>query len=787
MAAVTVTIDLEQLRTDDAGAVIVRSIADYAPTCLLLRQALRDGSSLHITVRNRAVAAWFERLAATYGEQRIAVQCYTPRDALRDLWQIDIPSTVSDRDILQSKLLEERVAAREGQSFADLLLGHFYSDKFGFRTFPTSQLGEILNEYAPDRWKAAARRPLVGRTLRERLNRWEEVARSDAIVALVRALRDDPAGLRRDLASFRVLAAYPAALGERVLGDRWEVFKKLRVETEAIHLSPVDLAGILPEIEYYLTDRLASLATSDDVAALVELMSGCLSEEFSTLEKALTTRPEWITLQLLRRIEARFRPIQAAIAPRLTSLRQMVKPPFPMEPQATWSASEWLSWASESYMPYYAWLETQKQHDDTVGQYADRFADWYYFRFCSLKASEPECFAFSALFLDRESILASDTVAVIILLDNFNYAHFGELCSICREKGLFLETSRPVLSLIPSATEVGKAALIASRGDQVDLPNIQYAELVQAEWQPLLGQKSVSYLANLGELQQLTTLSHGVYFLNFLAVDRALHQDAQETGRPHHEVIRDHLNTLVTAVAEFARRFGIEHRLRVHILSDHGSTRIARGTVNVLDKSYYKSLADEKHHRYLALSDQQFQRLPQVAGAQCYLIESNQFKTRRNYLAARHYFRFSETTDDYYVHGGLTPEEVVVPYARFSLLPVTPEAPTLSLPTSQFRYAVTSRILVEIGNPNPFPLESVSIRMIDDEGDEVFLDLLPSKRKSTAEFVTRFRKPPGGASSRDLTLRVRFGYQGQQYSPPDRTFQITMRTLMEVTDDNFDF
>src|SRR5205807_5958319 len=101
-----------------------------------------------------------------------------------------------------------------------------------------------------------------------------------------------------------------------------------------------------------------------------------------------------------------------------------------------------------------------------------------------------------------------------------------------------------LLSLIPTATKVGKAALIVGQSEQVDFHKKSYTTQVKQAWAPLIAEKKVTYLANIGELQQEHQLTHDVYFLNYLPIDEALHEDNRDSGRSHAEVIHDYLSSL---------------------------------------------------------------------------------------------------------------------------------------------------------------------------------------------------------------------------------------------------
>jgi hypothetical protein len=54
---------------------------------------------------------------------------------------------------------------------------------------------------------------------------------------------------------------------------------------------------------------------------------------------------------------------------------------------------------------------------------------------------------------------------------------------------------------------------------------------VQKTWGTFLNGKTASYLANVGQMQEMRELEHDVLFLNFLPIDRALHEDSPADGQ----------------------------------------------------------------------------------------------------------------------------------------------------------------------------------------------------------------------------------------------------------------
>ena len=204
--------------------------------------------------------------------------------------------------------------------------------------------------------------------------------------AIIAALRDDPEGLRRDLCHFKTLRSYPPEVGQKVLGSRWEVLRKAKVDTDTLDLV---YGGAEARIEIeYLSERLRpEIGGADGIEAMLGQVGDLLEAEFHFIEGLLREHPEWMTPGLLKQIRQRFAPIRTRIGQSLATLRKLIKPAFPIAPQGSWGAAEWLAWVRDSYMPYYAWLEAQNRYEEPVSESATTFADWFYANLVALKTA----------------------------------------------------------------------------------------------------------------------------------------------------------------------------------------------------------------------------------------------------------------------------------------------------------------------------------------------------------------------------------------------------------------
>ena len=216
MPRVTLTFDPQRLLPVGAGTCCVDTAADYVAACAAMQRVVRaTAEPLAVVVYDTLVAGWLRAFAAMYGSDYIEVRQYTEQQALTDRWKVPIPTTVSAPDILRAGLLEIEVTPRAGQTFEDVLLEVFYGDLFGYATFPAERLADFLNRFDAARWPVNEQKPLVARTLRERLTQWERQESNEARRWLIGQLRTNPAELRRKLAAYQLLQGYDAALVEK--------------------------------------------------------------------------------------------------------------------------------------------------------------------------------------------------------------------------------------------------------------------------------------------------------------------------------------------------------------------------------------------------------------------------------------------------------------------------------------------------------------------------------------------------------------------------------------------
>lgn len=748
-----------------------------------------DAYMLHrdysLFIRIPTVFQWFKNMSMRYPQGTFAFETLDARGALSQRWGLDITETVTNEDIMQAGLLSSDLHPQPGFSFEDTLLAHYYAPILTSKTFPTTKLSSLLEAVEPQKWKDNLSIPLLARTLRARMEEWKSKARSSDQRQLVEMFAANPQALKHQLMSFRVLRGYPA-IGDAVLGATFDLFRVLKLPLEDLKVEESKIPQTIQQVTYFLNSQQPQ--NSDDLAGLLERTSGLLTVEFETIEKHLRDHPDWISAELMDQIEQKFSDHIRQSVRRIKALREMIRPAKPSDPDPNWDAESMLAWTTDSYLPYQAWCDRQEQFDPDFYVIGDRFSEWLISKWDALHANSKRM-VFNILPNKAAELKQAGIVNLVLVIDNLGWSFSEILRDLFQDQGYFLAIAEPYLAMLPTETEISKKCLLAGKVGYAELDNKTYSGIIEKGWVPYFSNdQAFCYISDIGSLDKIEDIDASTYVVNYLAVDKALHKSADEIGMSHREHIHHLLEKLAENTIKFIDKHDLKDRIRIHIVSDHGSTRIPGEQQNDLDMAFFKTPGfEQRSHRYLEVSSERFEKLADNLRFDCFFIPANKFRNSVNYLCARRGNRFIATDKRSYVHGGLLPEEVVVPYLVFEPTGAPVQDLTVILKKTEFRYR-TETIELEIGNPNHTAVEQVLVSILNGnvESEPERIASLNSNRNVGVKIKARFKSTNIPEEQNNLRIRIRFEARGEAH-----VFEvnkpITMRKLVdEKNTDIFD-
>ncbi len=431
-------------------------------------------------------------------------------------------------------------------------------------------------------------------------------------------------------------------------------------------------------------------------------MSGRYTFELEHILDVIKNR-ELLVEEFLDRISFRFEPLFAEI-PELKLRLVNIKPPVVLEkPGNKLDIDSWISWAIDNYLPYRFWLEYNGEYDQKADEYGGLFGDFVFNNYDFL-VNNYQGMMYRVLPSVKDELLENDHT-LFVVLDNFNYKFVDHLISRMNSERFIVMSQKPVLSMIPTETSVSKRAFFTAEAYN---DNGEGYEKIVNRWAGSLGVE-MQYLPNVRAFQNLKSMEKKVYFLNYLRLDQMLHEDQNASAQRIEVRIQKELDALVDEISRTLRRHGREKDTNVYFIADHGSSRIIPKQSNGIDPKFYKNKAQESDYRFIEVKDEDYEKTKTAIGNLCYALDKERYGTSGNYFIARGYNRFIKNELDGYVHGGITPEETIVPFIKFSYDVDMCKDPEISLVNDNLRFAVKLKLTFLVKNYNEFPIDDIEL------------------------------------------------------------------------------
>jgi hypothetical protein len=756
---------------------VVSSIAGYVSAYEKILKAFADGLNLTLYVRDATVMQWFVQMAGRYPRESVKIESIDARCRLEELWGIAIPTEVSNEEIVAAGLLELDISPPKGAHFDNVILEHFYHPLLAGKTFPSAKLCDLLAAYDSTKWDSNTKKPLITRIYAKRLSEWKTNAKNADLRWLIDLFFTDVEGLKGQLMKFKVLRSYKG-LGYKLMGNDFSTFEALKFDLSKLNIDESLIKDVVTQMTYTLNEYPEPSGIAE-METIISNMSGYLVIEFETVEKILKNHPDWITADIVTAVDEKFEAIQDLVGRRLKALRGLVQPPFPSQPDKSWNLDQMITWATQSYLPYQSWCLANNKMNEGVYRLADEFAQWLYDNWQDIHANSKRM-VYNIL-PNNAVRLKGENVNLVLVIDNLWWGLVPIIKDFFRMHGFFLSKSEPYLSMLPSETETSKKCLLAGTPTYNDIDNKRYKNIIEKGWVPYFNDATFQYLSDPGKLSEIREITAHTYVINYLAIDKALHMSSDQIGMPHLKHIGSLLEGFVETIVEFIDKHGLREKIAIHVVTDHGSTTIPTDIPNDLDLSGFKSTEFTIHSpRYIAVSNEKFSSLPENWKEDCFFLDSTEFGNDSHYLCARRGNRFVKTDDNFYAHGGLSPEEVIVPHLIFEAVKASIQDLTLLLPRHEFRYR-KEKIALEIGNPNEFAVENIRISVINSniETDQITIDLLDGENKSLVEMTAQFKQTANANERNNLALHIRFTCHDEKHEQRVG-LPITMRAMVET-------
>ena len=756
--------------------VVVDSDHNYVTAC----QGIRAGKCSVIWARTRVHFEWMKAYTALIGLEASFV-IKTPRLLLADAWQVDVPDWLEDGTVEEQGLLQIEVPNGHPRDFARTALVTLFGDVFtSDRLTETGVIQAIQALTAPPVPELRAQYPVLDPCLADCCEQWRSAGQEPWVEMACGQLQSQPEHLQKDLTHYVLLGGYPdRMLGFTVTLQQAKALRSMdRAALSKMSLHALGISDSVEQVSLFFNDVAASVTDEGEFLKVLQCTSGLLAKEFDLLHGILTSGKFAVTEGVVVRVQEHFGPGRVVSRVKLGLLKNLVVPPRPQVPaaDAEWDWQEWLAWIGDEYLPYHHWQHASHQFDPEIEAVVARFSDWYVSAYESIHAT-PERSIVHALTTLTEQIM-QDEMSLVFIIDCLPYTFTNQFTAAFTSAGFHRHDAKSVCALLPTFTEVCKPLLISG---QWDADFSSYEKAVEHRGKQAWPGKTVRYFG--GDLSALRGSGQqeeqSVLVLNYLPGDETLHADVLSAGSTYEEELHRIYSRLADAAREVFGRCNTQaDKFGVYVLTDHGATRILAEETDSIDSAVVKKLFPTEKHRFASIEDGDIGSIPANLWDFGYRFKQPFLDSTQTYFIPSGHNTIRAGVPKGYVHGGATPEEVIVPVMTWRPVAVPWKAPSsrfvglsLEAGTAKSVFYVKRMITlkIELQNPNAKPMAVERVDVLDPVADVRRSSTGPLAPGKTMTVEVECSFDAAALRADELAVQITYSIEGAQQVTDCRT------------------
>ncbi|MCY7349646.1 MAG: PglZ domain-containing protein [Cytophagaceae bacterium] len=768
-----ILLDPYGLHTPAPGDLVVSDDDSYVAArrqMLAFRRGL-PGTPKAIVVPDPIRAQWF-------GDVPEWTETVRPRQQLQTRYPgVQLPPDLSDADVRELDLLGPLLTEAGIEPTERALLRHYFNNRLSRNLadpLTVYGLAQVVLQEPEGFWKAYL------------VRKWnEKLSSTDAVAGkLLQPIRARNHEFCRILAEGIYVAGMPELL-ENWLHDNGHFVKTTcgvsEAELRRFLSQPTRLPATNPALETRVEAHVIEMLRTNPatlrtlpgrhVGEINAILSVAPTLSEVELEPLLTTYADLLNADLRRGLRALVPPTLLPIPP-LDGL--------PLKEQA----GAWQRWAVGSFIPFKFWLDEQKNRSDEILARVEaasiQYAEWLYRHYRELMDRDDILTNLGVRNQIAELSRAGNCRVIWLIIDGFPAAYAGLLTDTLAQHGLNRVTTRWAFAALPTITSIGIPALL--NGQRANSDGYEFDNYRLALKQAFPGQTTV-FEASVGRFQKALHADTDIVCLHWIEVDDLMHKPDYQLKRARAEAVKGLLDEQIRQVAEVIQQ-SVGRKTRLVIATDHGATKCLRNGSGISNAKLAEAIADHAKERCIRLGGKV--KREHLDDAETRLLSREMTHLPEEWVVAWGY-RYFGANDHGYRHGGLSPEETIVPV-------VVAEVTDYEFKKPQLRYVggQTLRLgnrekdfILQLRNPNDYPVEIRALVIDEDSKYQAGLPVtVPGN--GTLNLTAPIRLSQGEKPQQGrLLLHVRAEYRAQGDGYTDSlTVEVPIQT--SEVDDFFD-
>ena len=757
----------------------MESDKDYVRVCRALSHRLKSDTAAKVWVRSKNHFAWLRDFTEQIGRPS-RFEEKTARLVLAEQWNVQVPDWLTDTDVLDHDLLGIQVDARKEADFETRALIHFLGAAFQPDMLDSAHLVDVIKALVSDKARAAFKKyPVLHRCLETKCRQWAESSNETWLKNICGFLPGHPNEVWHWLSLWAGLHGYPEKLLEYVLAPK-QVLLVQKVPPDALHDLPLESVAkeqMLTQIEFFFADIREKVKSSEDFQRLVQATSGRLLKEYHLISGILRSNQFPPTEKDVQGVQRKFRYCPGVSENQLNALRYYVKPDRPalLGPEEEWSSTQWIRWTVEKYVPYRMWQVHNDYYDEDLEQTVARFTEWYISEYATIHR-DPDL-SLTHCLRSLSSNPSENDFSIVLLVDCLPLAFMYLLDDALRKEGFSRHHLDYRFSALPTTTKYNKAALLSGEWQE---GTGKYEALLKDRAQTEWGNRKVVYLSTLKAMSEIAAPNRPtIVVLNLVDGDDLLHSDVESQNTSYEEELYRLYVRMAEAVSRLSQEWsGPKENISIYVVTDHGACRILKEESQSLDSKVLNRLFANERYRFAVVPENQVNNIPENLWNLGYRFKQPFLEKNTTYFIPRGHntVRQADRAKGY-MHGGATPEEVIVPGALYKFVKAAwkkPAARFLNLDllaeTGRAKFYILRLITlkIEIQNPNSSDIHIIKIDIMEPETDLKNYDtpVISAESTGTLQIGCYFKKAALG--KKEIDIEITYEIAGDQHMLPLR-------------------
>lgn len=775
--------DYSNIIINHDGLVVLNNLS-YIQAHLILTRLKLPKEDATIIIKRKIYWNWIERFLNRLDDGYYSVEHASLKSVLQSKWDCEIPNEVTDDVIKECGFLNFEEFPGSDESFDDFVLRVSFGSVMGRKSLSLEDIPGLIEQSNTEQWRKSKNIVFLKMQLDQRLNLWQTSVNKNLNFLLDKFLKSS-SSLFTELISFSVLKSYKT-IGLRLIPD-FQVYDSMNLPLEKLKFSDKDISAIINQIEYEIN----AWGIPNDKETLKEYVSrfsGRIEMEYHKIEELIENNPELLSIALINQLKDKFR--LSALREKIESLEKKIPPSFPAMPSMEWTTQKMIDWVVIEYFPYYEWSLASSRNFQILEPLSIIFSDWFYKNFENIKYNSGKML-YNFVPNNFEEFIDLQQMDVVLIVDNLPWFLSGILKNALAKNGYNLGSSSAYLAHLPSVTEYSKKCLLSGSPNYTEITNPTYRKILEeGGWYLFKEKLRLKYYPTLGAFYKEKKLEGCTHFINYLELDDLLHKSEEALGVSHMQAAKNMLDVMIESLLKYINSVTKDIPFRLHIISDHGATFLKPTKDALLSSDYIKTKGlQNTSPRYAVVPGDPNEFLTPDQVSNTYAVSKDVFGIPEHFLLPRGFKSLISINGHVMSHGGLQPEEIVIPHMVFEKAKDGILQPTLTLLNNKFRFA-NQEISLEIGNPNKEQLSEIYVSIINSnfESDKTTVkhDVLSPKSKDVVTFNGKFKQTSNQFEKENLKFGIRYKFKNSQFSG-EINLPIKMISIVETDDlDIFD-